>query len=76
MEIWQNATEINIFIYHSTRNDESNLMMCAVLQLVQKPKCYAKNKISHFLRFPVFFTFWFFEFFGTNLFRIPKLKLP
>ena len=74
--MWLSASEINVFIYYSTRNDEGNLTMCAELNLVKKLKSYARHKISHFLRFSGFFTFWFFEFFGQNLFTIPKQKLP
>ena len=73
--MWQNVTKINISIYHSMENDESNLNMSADLKLVKKLKSYTENKISRFLHFSAFYSFRFFGFFGQNLFTGQKIAV-
>ena len=63
-------TKINIFIYHSTGNDERKLMVFSDLKLVRNPKSYAKNKKTHFLHFFSISSFSVFRFFRAKFVQI------
>ena len=76
LENWQNASEINVSIYHSTGNDKGILKMLSAFSLMQKLESYAKSKKLLFLHFSDFLTFQFFAFCAKKMYPFPKPKVP